>query len=137
MPSRQSPSCAGVTRVFFCNFPDRQPLFARSPGQGTAATRRRSFQAGLIMSWYYAENGRQVGPITDADFQALLLRGAVRDETLVWTEGMANWQPYGQVRPASPTAPSLQPPVAATSGAAGEIPAASLAAGEVVCSECG
>ncbi len=80
------------------------------------------------MSWYYAENGKQVGPITEAEFESLVQRGTVRDHTLVWKEGMANWQAYSQVR--SPAQPALgaPPPVA---------PAAGPAAGEVVCVECG
>ena len=90
------------------------------------------------MSWYYADNGKQVGPITDADLESLLLRGTVRDDTLVWKEGMAKWQPYGEVKPAGPAL--LIPPPAATAagGPAGEAAAAApLVAGEVVCTECG
>ena len=76
------------------------------------------------MKWYYADAGRQVGPVEDAQLDELLRSGAVRDDTLVWREGMANWQPHSAVRgPAKPM----------------PIPAAAvpIAAETRFCSECG
>src|SRR6266496_1673482 len=69
------------------------------------------------MNWYYAEAGEQRGPITDAELRDLAKAGAIRDGTLVWREGMANWQPYGQVK-----GPTGAPPPRV---------------GEVVCWQCG
>ncbi len=55
------------------------------------------------MKWYYADAGRQVGPVEDAQLDELVASGAVRDDTLIWREGMANWQPHSAVRgPAKP-----------------------------------
>jgi hypothetical protein len=71
-----------------------------------------------MMSWYYAEDGQQTGPITEEELQKLVDSGRITDQTLVWREGMANWQPYGTVKPA---APSGLPPLT----------------GGVVCRECG
>jgi uncharacterized RDD family membrane protein YckC len=71
------------------------------------------------MSWYYADAGKQVGPISKADLDGLFYTGAITRETLVWTEGMAGWQSYGEAG-----APGDQSPVRA------------LAPVEV-CSECG
>lgn len=60
------------------------------------------------MEWYYADSGRQVGPIQDESFEALVRSGVVRPDTLVWQQGMLNWQPYHTVRPAAaPAAPPL------------------------------
>lgn len=76
------------------------------------------------MKWYYADAGRQVGPVEDAQLDDLLRSGAVRDDTLIWREGMANWQPHSAVRgPAKPI----------------PIPAAAvpIAAETRFCSECG
>jgi uncharacterized RDD family membrane protein YckC len=76
------------------------------------------------MKWYYADAGRQVGPVDDAQLDDLARSGAVRDDTLVWREGMANWQPHSAVRgPAKPI----------------PIPAAAvpMAAETRFCSECG
>ena len=50
------------------------------------------------MSWYYAESGQQRGPVTDAELNGLVQAGSIRDDTLVWREGMADWQAYGKVR---------------------------------------
>ncbi len=74
------------------------------------------------MPWYYAENGQQQGPLTDEQFQSAVQAGTVRADTLVWRDGMGNWQPYSTV--AGAAAPA----------AAGAAP---TAAGGVFCSECG
>jgi len=49
------------------------------------------------MSWYYAKEGRQVGPLSEEDFKAQIAAGGIRSDTLVWREGMAAWQPYATV----------------------------------------
>ena len=51
------------------------------------------------MDWYYAESGRQVGPIKEEALEALARSGVVKPDTLVWQQGMSNWQAYGMVRP--------------------------------------
>jgi uncharacterized RDD family membrane protein YckC len=83
------------------------------------------------MNWYYVNGGQQAGPVDDAQLEGLVRAGQVRAETLVWHEGMANWQPYGQVRPA-PQTPVGAPPIPA----AATVPPAT-GPGEVVCAECG
>ena len=70
------------------------------------------------MNWYYAEAGEQRGPITDAELSDLANAGTIRDGTLIWREGMASWQPYGQVK-----------------GSTGPPPPQKV--GEVVCWQCG
>jgi len=62
------------------------------------------------MSWYYSDNGRQAGPVDDAGLDGLIRLGAVRPDTLVWKEGMANWQPLSTVRPAPAPDPIPAPP---------------------------
>ncbi|MEQ1945627.1 MAG: RDD family protein [Bryobacteraceae bacterium] len=63
------------------------------------------------MQWYYAENGQQRGPVDDDALATLVNSGAVRDDTLVWHEGMQNWQSYGSARgaaaPPGVTAPGI------------------------------
>jgi uncharacterized RDD family membrane protein YckC len=72
------------------------------------------------MTWNYLEGNEQRGPVTDVDFEALVHSGKISDDTFVWHEGMAEWKPYGQVKgPATGTSPPL------------------VAAGQVVCAECG
>jgi uncharacterized RDD family membrane protein YckC len=76
------------------------------------------------MKWYYADAGRQVGPVEDAQLDELVRSGAVRDDTLIWREGMANWQPHSAVR-----GPSKPIPIPAA--------AVPIAAETRFCSECG
>lgn len=72
------------------------------------------------MSWYYAVGQEQKGPVTDEQLEALAKDGVVTDDTLVWRDGLANWQAYREVR----------------GGAAVAAPVAA-AAGGVVCAQCG
>lgn len=79
------------------------------------------------MNWYYSEDGKQAGPLSQADFEALVQSGRIQPDTLVWREGMPNWLPYQQV-----------------AGLGAPVPPASLVTGEaigeggnVICDECG
>jgi uncharacterized RDD family membrane protein YckC len=83
------------------------------------------------MNWYYANAGQQVGPLDEAQLEALRSSGQINDETLVWREGMANWQAYREARQVGGKGPSAQP-----SGAGVSVAAASDTH-EAVCSECG
>ena len=64
------------------------------------------------MDWYYGEAGKQIGPIDEASFDALVGAGIVRDDTLVWRPGLPAWQKYQTLRPAPP----LPPPLIAADG---------------------
>lgn len=46
------------------------------------------------MDWYYADAGRQLGPVNDEALAQLVTQGTIRGHTLVWHAGLANWQPY-------------------------------------------
>jgi uncharacterized RDD family membrane protein YckC len=65
------------------------------------------------MAWYYAEANQQKGPVDDAAMDDLVRQGVVRDDTLVWHEGMASWQPHGEVR--QPPQPAAPPPMPSSS----------------------
>ncbi len=60
------------------------------------------------------EEGRQVGPVRGEVLRKFFQEGTVERATLVWSEGMADWQPYAEVQ-------SYLPPPHA----------------EAVCAECG
>lgn len=47
------------------------------------------------MSWYYAVNGQQAGPVEDTELQRLAVAGAVTASTLVWRAGMDAWAAFG------------------------------------------
>lgn len=51
------------------------------------------------MQWYYVANGQRQGPISQAEFERLVADGTIKGETLVWREGMREWQPYSTVAP--------------------------------------
>src|SRR4051812_12000767 len=61
-------------------------------------------------SWFYASNGQQQGPFPEAQLRDLIVRGTVRADTLVWSEGMSGWQRVAEI-------PGLMP-----SGAAPPVP---------------
>lgn len=84
--------------------------------------------------WYYVEDGQQRGPVVDADFEALRREGKITPETLIWREGMANWQPASQVADAPGGGAFAATAVAAGAGPVG---AATGMGGGVICSECG
>ena len=46
------------------------------------------------MEWYYAENYKEKGPITDEAFRELVESGQIRADTLVWHAGLTEWQEY-------------------------------------------
>ena len=77
------------------------------------------------MDWYYAKNGQQSGPISETQLDELACGGGIAPTTLVWRQGMKNWQPYNVVRPAE----QIPPPAAAT----GSVPPI---IGDRVCVEC-
>jgi uncharacterized RDD family membrane protein YckC len=85
------------------------------------------------MNWYYVEGGQQAGPVSEAEFLNLVGTGKVQPDTLVWQEGMANWQPYSALRAGGSGAvpPNAPPPM--LTGSAGTVAGGS----EVVCAECG
>ena len=74
------------------------------------------------MKWFYADAGRQMGPVDEQSLDELARTGVVRDDTLVWHEGMANWASHASVRGAAQR-PAMQ--AVATAGVPG------------FCSECG
>jgi len=78
------------------------------------------------MAWYYISDNQQKGPIEQTEFEGLAKQGVITDSTLVWQQGMANWQACRQVSPSvltTPPAPSFAPAQASSSG--------------VVCAQCG
>lgn len=80
------------------------------------------------MNWYYVDQGQQAGPVTDAQLEELVRSGKIQPNTLIWREGMANWQAYREVH--APTPVSAPPPPLAPSHPVGQGP-------EAVCAECG
>lgn len=50
-----------------------------------------------MSEWFHAEGNRQLGPVSREEIQALYTAGRISQQTLVWRDGMANWQPLRSV----------------------------------------
>ena len=59
------------------------------------------------MNWYYVSGNEQKGPVVEADFDRLVQTGDIDNSTLVWREGMADWQAYGEINAAGSPPPSI------------------------------
>jgi hypothetical protein len=76
-------------------------------------------------SWFFASQGQQQGPYPEAQLHDLIAKGTVTAATLVWSEGMADWQKAGDIpglfsgysRP--PAVPGSQRLLASAEGADG------------------
>lgn len=80
------------------------------------------------MEWFYAKDGETIGPFTEEQFGNMKRNGVIYDDTLVWREGMAEWQAL------SIADPELGQPAA---GALDSTVDSAPANGAAVCCECG
>lgn len=67
-------------------------------------------------AWFYAAANDRKGPLPEAEILGLIRSGAINGETLMWTEGMAGWEPLR----ATPLAVHLSVPPPMGHGAAAE-----------------
>jgi TM2 domain-containing membrane protein YozV len=64
--------------------------------------------------WYYEQNGNRIGPVDEATMRSLIADRTISIDTLVWTNGMANWTPLQQTQlaaglPVPPPSPYSAP----------------------------
>ena len=52
------------------------------------------------MNWYYANSGEKQGPVDQSAFDRLAAEGVIQQSTLVWHEGLTEWQRYADAEPA-------------------------------------
>jgi uncharacterized RDD family membrane protein YckC len=83
------------------------------------------------MNWFFVNAGQQAGPISDIQLDEYILAGKILPDTLIWREGMANWQPCQEVKS---TLIHKVPPSALIRPAANSTGETVL---EIVCAECG
>jgi hypothetical protein len=50
------------------------------------------------MTWFYHDGSQQTGPVSDAQLDELLRLGKISPTTMVWCEGMKDWQPLNVAR---------------------------------------
>ncbi|MCU0316681.1 MAG: SPFH domain-containing protein [Fimbriimonadaceae bacterium] len=62
-------------------------------------------------TFHVAVNGQQQGPYDMAGLQALASQGGLRQDTLVWSAGMANWIAAKEVAELAPLFANVPPPI--------------------------
>lgn len=77
----------------------------------------------MAKAWHYAWQGKSEGPVEEQALEDLIRAGRVRADTLIWAEGMANWEPAAKhfgFAPAQPFAPvpPAPPPMPGHAGGA-------------------
>lgn len=88
------------------------------------------------MAWYYVDAGQRRGPILDGDFANRITQGEITSATLVWREGMTQWQPWADVQATLTGSPATPADDAAAGAVANAWAAGAAAAGTLVCSQC-
>ena len=48
--------------------------------------------------WYYEQDGNRMGPVDELAMRQLIADRTISIDTLVWTNGMANWTPLQQTQ---------------------------------------
>lgn len=69
--------------------------------------------------WWYEAGGQQAGPVTAAALRRLLAEGRLSPAHRVWRNGMASWEPLGQVAELAPVlqaASDVPPPLGPPAG---------------------
>jgi hypothetical protein len=66
--------------------------------------------------WYYIKDDQRKGPISESDIRGLVENGTITRDTLVWREGMSDWQQAGSsyLREHFTDVPPLVPTVSTT-----------------------
>ena len=76
-----------------------------------------------MTQWYYSDYDRnRLGPVSDRDLADLHSNGQLAPDTLVWREGLPQWQPWRMLMAevlaaTAPAASAMPPPVAAAATA--------------------
>ncbi len=51
------------------------------------------------MNWYYAIEGRSMGPVTESSLKRLARVGEINGGTLVWHPGLEEWESLARLQP--------------------------------------
>jgi hypothetical protein len=69
--------------------------------------------------WYYSVDGQTLGPLSEAELDQQVKSGTLPATVYIWRDGMAEWQPYNEVRkPSGPGPLRVVMPVAVPVAAA-------------------
>lgn len=75
------------------------------------------------IQWYIAREGKQHGPLSDAEMRTFVAQGHLKPTDLIWRQGFADWRPAPAVFPLTGPEPVSPPPPAAGQPAAPREPA--------------
>lgn len=95
-------------------------VMAQNLGQGVAQSQAAAAGAGQpppipgAVSYFVALDGKQAGPYGLAELQAQAQAGRLTRDTLVWTQGMANWSAAGGVAALAALFAAVPPPLPPT-----------------------
>jgi len=62
---------------------------------------RRHRKSEIAMPWYYAHQEQRIGPVAEEELRELARKGTITPSSLVWRDGMAEWQPWAVAGPAA------------------------------------
>jgi uncharacterized RDD family membrane protein YckC len=62
------------------------------------------------MQWYYAIDDQRLGPVSHAEFEALVQSGKISGAALVWRKGMDQWKTLDEVKERDPALFAPVPP---------------------------
>jgi uncharacterized membrane protein len=62
------------------------------------------------MEWYYQQDNAAQGPVSEEVFRSKIADGTIRPDTLVWHDGMPEWQPLSVADPRYATGGAGVPP---------------------------
>ena len=65
----------------------------------------------MAVSWYYAHDGARRGPVSRDDLRLALDQGEIDRQSLVWREGLPQWQALDSVEDLQPLLEHLPPPL--------------------------
>jgi hypothetical protein len=51
----------------------------------------------MTTAWYYSENGKRVGPVSESEIRTLASTGQITPSGLVWRTGQPDWIPAASV----------------------------------------
>ena len=88
---------------------DRTSAVRTTAGRFCAQRRRRPFPGAA--TYFVAIEGKQTGPFDMQTLASQASAGRLTQQTLVWTQGMAQWTPAGQVPALAAIFASVPPPL--------------------------
>jgi hypothetical protein len=68
----------------------------------------------MAEQWFYSNDGRQLGPVSEAALRELAAQGQLLPTDLVWTEGMSSWVPAASARGLFPAGGAAAPAATAS-----------------------